>query len=195
MSNLYSTLYGSNYSNSGYYNSGYYNTGTTGTSTGTTTGTTGTSSFDSLLSSGLMGNSYSTASSRDYGGEISSTATSLLSEGAQELSRRFFDRIDKMPEDFPSDASFGSSPVGPGLSTLDLLTTIATNTIPFIKFGGKWGSLFQNAPQIFQLMTGVAGAFGSLKDIKAMKPVENNMSSVMSKEMQNESSFIDEYYC
>ena len=170
----------------------YSQLGSTGL--GSTTGSTDASQFSNLLSSGNLYNTQS-INQMNYGGSSSPQLTSMLSEGSNMLSQKLFNKLDPLQglnsqDDYFTSSTFGNAFLGRGVSTMDMLGTIAANTLPFIKTNNKFGAWIQSIPQLFQMTTGLLGISQALQDYKtehAPNTISPKMKAELIDDMNNQS--------
>ena len=175
-----STGYTTNYNQYAYpyssnYNNNYYNTSSTASSL------YGTDTLSSL-------SSYNNSS--NAAGSLPSTTSSLLVETSNAMARKLFNSLDKNSSNLPESSAYTSSPVGKGLSFLDLTSTLLANTVPFIKTDSSWKSVLENAPQVFQLMTSITAVTQMLKESRQTPRAQNELSSFVRSDLETESELL-----
>ena len=176
-----STGYTTNYNNYTYpYTSSYYNNYNTSSTASNLYGTNTLSS----LSSGYYNNSSNAA------GSLPSTTSSLLVETSNAMARKLFNSLDKNSSNLPESPAYTSSPVGKGLSFLDLTSTLLANTVPFINTDSSWKSVLENAPQVFQLMTSITAVTQMLKESGQTPRAQNELSSFVRSDLETESELL-----
>lgn len=148
------------------------------------------SNFDTLLSNGAFQQGLDVNS---VSSGVSPQNMAILTEGANSLTHKIFNKISPLPQSYPNTSPYSSSLLPPGMSMLSLLGAITSNTIPLIKTKGALGSLFQSIPQFFQVITGGLGAIQAFNQIQAMRPPENKMSEPVLSDLQYDHEISEQF--
>ncbi len=127
----------------------------------------------------------SLTSSQDLGG-FGAQTTELMSQAANSLTQKVLSKVSPVADDYPANAMYSSSSLTPFVSTFDVLTSLATNVIPFLNISGTIGKCIGGIPSIFQTLTSIGALFQVAKEMRNTPPAKNELSANLKEDMLND---------